>query len=703
MASITYDGKAFMVNGHRIWIVSGAVHYFRVPRELWRDRLTKLQRAGFNTVETYVAWNIHEPREGEFDFSAGADLDAFLSLAEELGLWIIVRPGPYICSEWDNGGIPAWINVKPGVKLRVANDVYHRYVKAFFEKVIPIIARHQVTRGGRVILVQDENEYVFRNRPGGREHLEFLRDLLRRLGIDVPILVCNFLHERIEGTVECWNGWDNLPKAIRSLRSTQPEAPNLITEFWVGWFDAWGQPGHVEEKTARDVHAQSLRVLAEGAMYNYYMFHGGTNFGWYPGRTETNDSAYITSSYDSYAPLRGDGGADGEVLQGETGKRAGVEPRAVFRGERAGGPRSEVAGRRRDNRAHGLARQHRIRLQSLHAQADGDAGAAGGTSIEASFADHDALALPLRFSPVPGFTIDYANVSILGMMPMGVGRLVFLHGPRGKAAVLGAQGRTFRRIIGADTQMWFGNFPNLIAVMDTTRAERTWFLADRTVVGGDYAGEADAERVTVGCRSEDETLVAYFPNGKVNFSVSRGKVSAPALPRLMGWKKKPLLPNGKPDKAVRVDDGEGGFQTLEGLGYFGGYGWYYTKLDAAKAGTQTLLFTDAEDRFTVFVNGRRAGIFGRGPGATLGPVKVALKKGANDVHLLFDNLGRYNYGYHLGELKGIRGPVYLGGREASAHFAWTAGQVQREARVVLADRDELAGRQGHRGDAGDGI
>ncbi|MHC4712212.1 MAG: beta-galactosidase, partial [Planctomycetota bacterium] len=308
MPEISCDGKSFLVGNRRIWIVSGAIHYFRVPRGLWRDRLLKLKRAGCNTVETYVAWNFHEKEEGRFDFSGDADLDAFLSVAEELGLWVIARPGPYICAEWDNGGLPAWLNAKAGIRLRVANSVYNRYVRRWFEQVIPIIARHQVTRGGRTILVQIENEYCFRNRPGGREHLEFLRDFTRELGIDVPLVVCNMLYQRTSGTIECWNCWEGADKGLEMLRKVQPHAPNLITEFWDGWYDVWGRTEVRPRKSAREVHFNSLLALAHGGMYSYYMFHGGTNFAHFTGRSCHGPDGWITSSYDYDAPLSETGG-----------------------------------------------------------------------------------------------------------------------------------------------------------------------------------------------------------------------------------------------------------------------------------------------------------------------------------------------------------------------------------------------------------
>ena len=670
MPAVSYDDKAFIVGGRKIWIASGAIHYFRVPRELWRDRLLKLKRAGLNTVETYVAWNSHEPREGHFDFSGALDLDAFLSLAEELGLWIIVRPGPYICSELDNGAIPSWLNTKPGVKLRVANPIYHHYIRLWFKRLIPIIAKHQAGHSGRVILVQDENEYMFRNRPGGREHLVFIRDLLRELGIDVPIIVCNFLCERIGDTIECWNCWDGADTGIENLRKAQPGTPKLISEFWCGWFDAWGhKPEFV--RTPRDVHANTMRVLAHGGMYSYYMFHGGTTFGFYPGRTTGDDHTWTVSSYDCDALLPESGALGPKYYSGKLASTFATNL-AHFLAESEPDDLKVVASddveiiTRCGNEGHiifAFRRAERCKSARLILP--------GAVPVEVSFADADAVALPWHFSPVPGFSIDYSNLSLLGMMPMGVGRFVFLYGPSGTDAVLAAQGRVFRRRVGASTQVWFGNFPNLIAVMDTQRAKTTWFLEDRTVVGAAFVGDTSGEKTSVSCRAEHESVIVYFPNGRVTYATCAAPQAPPRLPRLARWKRRSLLPAARPSGAIRIDNGAGDMKPLESTGYFGGYGWYHTVIGSQKPRKEKLLFADAEDRLTVFVNGRRCGTFGRGPGASMGLVPLPLKRGANRVFVLFDNLGRANYTEALGETKGIRAPVYLGARKAAARFTWT--------------------------------
>ncbi len=672
MPEVSYDGRSFIIGRRRIWIVGGAVHYFRVPRGLWRDRLLKLKRAGCNTLDTYVAWNYHESREGHFDFEGERDLDAFLSLAEDLGLWIIVRPGPYICAEWDNGGLPAWLNIRDSIALRTANAAYHECIRRWWEVLIPIIARRQVTRGGRVLLVQSENEYIFRNRPGGREHLEFCSGLLAHLGIEVPIISCNFGSEKTPGAIECWNGWENPDRAVDALSRVQPGAPKLITEFWDGCFRVWGHGAPLAARSAREVHANSLLASAHGAMYSYYMFHGGTNFNAWPGRANGAADYYITTSYDYDAPVSETGALTDKYYAAGLASTLASNLESFFAESEPASWRAR-AGSGVETLARRGPQGHIVFVFNRSGRAETELQLPGGVKLQVSFRDCDALALPYNFSPVPGFTIDYSNLSLLGQMAMGVGKLVFLYGPRESEAVLSAGGRLFRRGVSREAQVWFGNFPNLLAVMNTHQAERTWFMDDRIVVGPCFAGEADGEQVKVGVRGDSGNVVTYFPNGKVNYAAAGPAPSAPRPPTLARWQKTTLMPSGVPQGAERIDDGRGGFAPPESLGYTGGYGWYHTTVESKSDRTTRLLFADAEDRLTVFVNGTRSGTYGRGDGATTSPVDIKLRKGANDLHVLLDNLGRAHYTLALGEKKGLRQGVFLDSRVLRLERKWTSG------------------------------
>ena len=176
------DGK-FYHNGEKVNIYSGVIHYFRVLPEYWRDRLLKLKLAGFNTVETYVSWNLHEPKPGEFDFSGMLDIRRFIETAKELGLYAIVRPGPYICAEWDNGGLPAWLLKDKNMRIRCAYEPYLELVKRYYGALMKEIGELQETRGGNIIAMQVENEYG--SYGNDKEYLLSVEKIMKDTGMDV--------------------------------------------------------------------------------------------------------------------------------------------------------------------------------------------------------------------------------------------------------------------------------------------------------------------------------------------------------------------------------------------------------------------------------------------------------------------------------------------------------------------------------------
>jgi hypothetical protein len=330
---IRYDSQCLTIDGKDVLIYSGAFHYFRCPRDLWRDRFQKIKAAGFNTVETYVAWNLSEPEmpSGLDDFSKVNldDLDDWLSMAESYGFYTIVRPGPYICAEFDTGGFPQWLVGKKsanydGEWLRSDNPTFLSWSEHWYAAVCPVIAKHQITqkRKGKpgVILMQIENEYDFEKFPNHVKvnHLKALAHAAKTAGIDVPLITC-WTHE-VRGASDpvlrgvfdtCnfyprWNIDSELDTKIAKLRAEQPDAPLMTTELQGGWFANVG--GKLSEDqdglTGAQINYLTLVALADGdTLMNYYMLFGGSNFG---------DTAArgITTTYDYAAPIREWGGVD---------------------------------------------------------------------------------------------------------------------------------------------------------------------------------------------------------------------------------------------------------------------------------------------------------------------------------------------------------------------------------------------------------
>lgn len=311
MKEFSYDKKGFLLNGEPFRVVAGAMHYFRVPREYWRDRLLKIKACGFNTIETYTAWNLHEPTEGCFDFSGNLDLKAYLDLINELGMFAIVRPGPYICSEWEFGGFPWWLLRYPDIQLRCMNQTYLDKVDRYFDRLLPIISASQASLGGPVIMVQVENEYG--SYGNDSVYIRYLADGLRNRGIDSVLFTSDGGNDMMlsGGTVpeilKTVNFGSNASACFRALKSFQPEGPVMCAEYWNGWFDHWGEKHH--HRSAEDAAKGLDEILKCGGNVSVYMMHGGTNFGYMNG-ANCSDKEYqpTVNSYDDDAPINEYGG-----------------------------------------------------------------------------------------------------------------------------------------------------------------------------------------------------------------------------------------------------------------------------------------------------------------------------------------------------------------------------------------------------------
>lgn len=294
------DG-AFLRGGAPHRVLSGAIHYFRIHPDLWEDRLRRLAAMGLNTVETYVAWNFHERVRGEIDFTGPRDLARFIGLAGDLGLDVIVRPGPYICAEWDFGGLPAWLMTEPDIALRTSDAAFLAAVDAWFDAVVPVIRPLLTTAGGPVVAVQVENEYG--SYGDDAAYLEHCRKGLLDRGIDVLLFTSDgpgpdwLDNGTIPGVLATVNFGSRTDEAFAELRKVQPAGPDMVMEYWNGWFDHWGEPHHTRD--VADAAGVLDDILRAGGSVNFYMAHGGTNFGlWSGANVEDGKLQPTITSYD---------------------------------------------------------------------------------------------------------------------------------------------------------------------------------------------------------------------------------------------------------------------------------------------------------------------------------------------------------------------------------------------------------------------
>ena len=297
--------NTFLLNGKPFIVKAAEVHYPRIPREYWEHRIEMCKALGMNTLCLYVFWNLHEETPGNYDFTGNKDIAAFCKLAQKHGMYVIVRPGPYVCAEWEMGGLPWWLLKNDSVELRTLDPYYMERVGMFMHEVGKQLEDLQITRGGNIIMVQVENEYG--SYATDKPYVSAIRDTVRAAGFtEVPLFQCdwssNFLNNGLDDliwTVNFGTG-ANIDKQFAKLREVRPETPLMCSEFWSGWFDHWGRK---HETRPGEVMVEGLKeMLDKGISFSLYMTHGGTTFGWWGG---ANNPAYsaMCSSYDYDAPI----------------------------------------------------------------------------------------------------------------------------------------------------------------------------------------------------------------------------------------------------------------------------------------------------------------------------------------------------------------------------------------------------------------
>ncbi len=668
MAALTYDGRSFLLDGERIWIAGGEVHYFRHPRAEWRVVLLRARRAGLNTIATYVPWNFHEIAEGVADFEGDKDLTHYLDLIAELGMWAMVRPGPYICSEWDGGGIPAWLNARPVRRFREDDPVYVAAVESWFDRLLPIVSSRQVTKGGPVITVQNENEY-----PGGwddsmRGYVRKLNDLFGKHGIHVPVLACN-VHGASPTTVKINDSTDPRDQLVdpemiltynhhtdvdpvHDLRAKQPDAPLVASEFWSGAPVYWGDPV-TDWPDAVSLARAAYEYASAGTQLVYYMFEGGTNFGFWAGNN-------IATSYASGYPV-GEGG----LL---TEKYYAIRPANLFATQfadvLAGSSEVPFAG---PEGMRLVARRSSfgdlVFLSAPDGRRETVLDLPGGRRLPVRLGDVPAAVLPVRLTVFDGVVVDYGNLCLLARDERR--RVLVMFGPAGTDGVVSLNGEellipvhrraaTHRQVAGIS-----------LVVVDEELARRCWIAGDHLLLGPDYVGGVAADgSVQLDVSPSSPPVVRLDASGTPVQVPVPLELHDPDPPELAPW-------------TVSAQTGTETWQSLVGpfsherLGVTQGYVWYAADLHSDRSGVQQLLLTHAPNRVSVFVNGTYAGTHAERRSVRMRDeyahpadwafeqLTVPLTEGRNELVFLSDDLG---HNYDVPAPVGIQGPVYAGSR-----------------------------------------
>jgi beta-galactosidase len=304
--SFSLGDSVFLLDGKPLQIISGELHYPRIPKEAWRHRIKMAKAMGLNTIGTYIFWNLHEPEKGVFDFKGSNDILQFVKIAQEEGLWVILRPSPYVCAEWEFGGYPYWLQNEKGLQVRSMEKQYIDEYRKYINQIGKQLAPYQVNHGGNILMVQIENEYG--SYGSDKEYLELNRKMFVDAGFDGLLYTCDpapdLVKGHLPGLLPAVNGLDK-PAQIRRLINNNHggKGPYFIAEWYPAWFDWWGTPHHT---VPAEKYTPTLdSVLKAGMSINMYMFHGGTTRDFMNGANYKGNTPYEPqiSSYDYDAPL----------------------------------------------------------------------------------------------------------------------------------------------------------------------------------------------------------------------------------------------------------------------------------------------------------------------------------------------------------------------------------------------------------------
>lgn len=308
----------FLLDGKPFVMISGELHYPRIPREAWRHRMQMAKAMGLNTIGTYVFWNVHEPEKGKYDFTENNDIAAFVKIAQEEGLWVVLRPSPYVCAEWEFGGYPYWLQNEEGLVVRSLEPKFINAYKNYLKEIARHLAPLQINHGGNILMVQVENEYGFYG--SDKKYLETSKNIFIEAGFDGLLYTCDPVSKVKEGhlppLLPAVNGVakpDEVKKLVREYHNGK--GPFYIAEWYPAWFDWWGTKHHT---VAPEEYSGKLdSALAAGISINMYMFHGGTTRGFMNGANCNDKDPYEPqiSSYDYDAPLDEAGNATDKFLK----------------------------------------------------------------------------------------------------------------------------------------------------------------------------------------------------------------------------------------------------------------------------------------------------------------------------------------------------------------------------------------------------
>jgi hypothetical protein len=674
MPTVTYDGRSFMLDGRRIWLVSGSIHYARVPREHWEERIHAAKLAGLNCIESPVFWNRHEPRAGTFDFAGDNDIRHFVTLIGQAGMYCILRPGPFVGADWDFGGLPPWLKAVKNVKFRAANGPFleacSRYLTAVADKVRDL----QVTapgKGGPILLVQNEAGWTCGDDKEGQNYLGELNRYLREAGLNVPFVNSNNLWQGVEGEIDAWVGTGDMLGTIRQLGAVRPDQPRMVIEYRPTGPCVWGEEGSgtIDPGVLQSRLAQ---ILAAGGQFNLYPFHGGTNFGFWGGRLPETPG-YLTATYDCGAPISETGipgptynavrrictfaSRFGRVFANldPSYRPVSILPSAAP----AEKPEKPEKGKKETRPVAGATLVHASGPQGgvvfIFAAPGGKGGSLSlllpdGTSLPVEIGDQ-AVTWCLFDTFLGGRArLDYSSFSAFAI----VGKVLVLFGPAGAEGIVSINGSPMDAVIPKGKSPAIVQHEGITVVLCTAEQVDSTYITEDAVYLGVAGLTREGQPIAIGAAKQVQRLDSEGASKNIPAAHPPTPKKADKVP-LSDWAMAGTneYMDGTSPRYATID----GPAELASLGSAFGYGWYRLRIKSNITGRAHLAFPAAGDRLLVRLDGEPVGIVGHGPGAA-GILNLNVKKGNHTLVALAENMGRLCGGVHVGESKGLYGDVW---------------------------------------------
>lgn len=655
MAAITHDPQSLQIDGRRIWLVCGSLDYFRIPRSDWEARLDDAVFAGLNTILVRCPWGFHEQRPGDYTFEGDVDVVEFIELIRKRDLRCILRPGPFVGSDLDFGGMPAWLLGIENLTAREGNSAFLEATSRYFGALLGRLQKFSASRGGPIIMVQVEHQWYCGNQTAAQEYLLELARFIREHDFDVPLFNTNDLYQRREETMDTWSGRERMLEHLRQFRSIQPRTPLLVGEFQVGDPDVWGRD-RTTPPAPRTTAQQLGQVFAAGAQVIIAPFFGGTNFGFSGGRLVGASDQYVVASADCHAPVSETG------IRNETFRLFrrlclfASQFERVFSAldwDYTSAVRSPEA-IDEGSTTQGLSVVHLRGGQGevVFVLADPDAPPqkAGivlrnGKSVPVHLDDQPFAWLLLNVHLGGRARLDWTNLNAL----MTVGKdILVLYGSPGQVGYVSIN---YSQI---EIEVPKTQSPSIVVHEDVTIVVCNYEAADACAADGKgnvvfgVSGMRDGQPMAAEGWKSQYTI---SPGGDVSRrSISGGSAerNTASLGEWSGIGVQEYL-DGSAPRYARID----GPATQEQCSADSGYGFVRMMIPRGSGKKLKLLCPGAADRLHLYVNGEFRGIVGYGPGADRGAFDLAIPTGKVSLVAMIDNLGRYAGGNDIGEGKGV--------------------------------------------------